>query len=212
MRLLEGAGGLAEYRTPFRLYDGRTGRWAGVVTRSHTNQNPGREVVSRMCDNGRESLTAKVHVLALTAAVILLAISCSAGRIQNSSSENANKRTLCIESLIVDSKDTVLVVPVEPWERIDYDRVGARCYSVTGGLDKPYRFLLRVNGATINELESYIEDEESTLWRLSEASDGAYESYRESVLEQDTTGTVNPEPRVLVVLETGRFAYYFPIR
>jgi len=165
-----------------------------------------------MCDNGEKSTKTRVRVLAWTAAAMLLANSCSAGRIQNSSSENANKRTLCIESLIVDGKDTVLVVPVEPWERIDYDRVGARCYSVTGGIDKPYRFQLRVNGATIDDLELYIEDEMSTLWRLSEASDGAYESYREAVLEQDTTGTVNPEPRILVVLGTGRFAFYLPIR
>lgn len=38
--------------------------------------------------------------------------------------------TLCLEGIVIDRRDTIQLIPLGQYRRVDYERVGAKCYQL----------------------------------------------------------------------------------
>lgn len=137
--------------------------------------------------------------------------SCASSTMKEVSNTQKFRHTFCIESFIYDEVDTILILPTGSWQRVDYDRVGGRCYSNDDVQMDAYKFIVKVNSAIVDTFDVFESDIACQLWRLREASKGAYESYRLAVERQDSTKSIDPDPDVLLSIETCQHSIYIPL-
>jgi hypothetical protein len=156
-------------------------------------------------------ISVRVSCLANLIGVVVIICSCASSSVKEMSRTQMVRHSICIESLIYDEVDTILILPTDSWQRINYDRVGGRCYSYDDVQLDAYRFVMKVNSTIVDSFDVYESDLDCPLWRLREASKGAYESYRLAVERQDSSKSIDPNPDVLLSIETCQHSIYMPL-
>jgi len=87
--------------------------------------------------------------------------------------------SLCLEHIIVGGRDTIQLIPAFAATRIDIERVGAKCYRIDTDTAMQLKFNIVWNGVVVDTI-STATPLTCRLWRLSEATESAYQYYYDS--------------------------------
>lgn len=86
--------------------------------------------------------------------------------------------TLCIEGIVIDRRDTIQLIPLGHYRRVDNDRVGAKCYQLDPTPTERLVVLVMWNSVVVDTL---FDDArlDCNLWRVSESKEEQYDDYYE---------------------------------
>jgi hypothetical protein len=84
--------------------------------------------------------------------------------------------TLCFEGIVIDRRDTIQLIPYGKCHRLDYERVGAKCYQLDSTRTERLVVLVIWNSVVV---DTFFSDGplDCNLWRVSESREEQYDEY-----------------------------------